>query len=185
MKNHLQNIVTLAPVLFMVLIVLPGCKTPQEFNDGHEALHAVRQRISDVTAIERGGSSKAILVGTFIYPGPELIRQTGPSLFEHKLELLDDETYRYKFSADVVPEQILDKGRWKWNGLLIVLESDKSLPERAFPENRIYLPFHYKRDGQKSLLLMGLERDFPRFKNATPNEFHLYLHTFEKEHPSG
>jgi hypothetical protein len=185
MKNQFQNILILAGMPFMILILLPGCKTGQELNDPHEALETVRQSVSNVTAIEPHRSSKAMLVGTFVYPSAELIRRTGPNLFEHKLELLDDNTYRYKFSADVVSEQIWDKGRWKWNGMLIVLESDESLRERAFLENRIFLPFHYKRGEERSILLMGLERDFPRFKRTRCDEFQLFLHTFEKEYPGG
>lgn len=85
----------------------------------------------------------------------------GSGLSGQYLYLFTDRTYVYSKWSDVMKETIFYKGTWGVTNGLIMLTSDKSLPETFGPPDQAYLPVGLS--DSNDLFIMSHRRDFSKF----------------------
>ena len=96
-----------------------------------------------------------------------------PGLSGEELYLFPDKTFYYLEWADVLPLTIYDMGIWDLKDGTLNLKSDSNITWKQINhkvEQRKYLPMYFVKDDKKTLLLMGLEWDFPYFNEQVKEE---------------
>lgn len=118
---------------------------------------------------------------------PEVAQRAGAAMAGNHLHLFSDHTYIYLEWADILPPTIYDKGAWSFDGHVIRLETDNTVPQKYACQDKVYAPITAEISGAKQLFLIGIDREYCYFQeNAKLGDDFMFLLCFRaRVAPSG
>lgn len=161
-------------MIYLALCILLALQTPHLESRG-TGFDRIRTQIG----IESRPTDSIEIAGLYINPPNEIAQKFDSSTILTNLYLFPDRTYLYTERCSLIPATIFDKGTWKVEGTLLVLNSDRDVTWNPDLERR-FLMLHRTSHAEESLLV-GAEKAVNRFEVLAHGNPEVALLTVAKQ----
>jgi hypothetical protein len=146
-----------------------------------QVLQEIRQILPKVSAPGSEDEVLSLLPAHFSPQSSEHPRH----LSGEDLYLFPDRSFLYIHGADIEPPTIYDNGTWSFSNGVLELNGDRSFRQSDDMRDRHFIPLYFPVAEKRTLLLMGLEWQFPCFRGCAKrdNDHTLFPYTFTRIEP--
>jgi hypothetical protein len=123
-----------------------------------EYIDQIESHVPSACVLRNKDVRREVLSGVYVQDGPERQKRGSAALATGRIYLFPEGEYFFTFESDISREQVLDKGKWKYDKGFVSLLTEGTLSKRL-PLDKEYLVILASYCGRPSLLLVGTNND--------------------------